>query len=68
MNSVHPDGVDWVETRQWLTIRPTERNVPTEILHGSAGFDSAHHIAFGQMLVFEAHLGLRKNAYPIQAS
>jgi len=68
MNSVHSDGIDWMEIRQWLTIRPTERNVPAEVLDGTAGFDSSHHIAFAQMLVFEAHVGLRKNAYLIQAT
>src|SRR6266481_6066331 len=68
MNSVDSDGIDWMEIRQWLAIWPTERNVPSEGLHGTAGFDPSHHIAFGQMLVFEAHLGLRIYAYFIQAS
>jgi hypothetical protein len=36
MNSVHSDGIDWMEIRQWLAIRPTERNVPAEILYGTA--------------------------------
>jgi len=57
-----------MEIGQWLAIRPAERNVPSEVLHSTAGFDPSHHIAFGQMLVFEAHLGLRKYAYFIQAS
>jgi hypothetical protein len=62
MNSVHSDGIDRMEIRQWLALQPTERNVPPEVLHRTAGFDASHHIAFGPMLVFEAHLGLRKNA------
>ena len=36
MNSVHSDGIDWMEIWQWLAIRPTECHVPTEVLHGSA--------------------------------
>jgi len=67
MNSVYSDGIDWMEIRQWLTIRPTERNVPAEVLHGTAGFDPSHNITFSYMLVFETHVGLHRNAYLIQA-
>jgi hypothetical protein len=52
-----------MEIRQWPTIRPAERNVAAEVLHGTARLDSSHDITFGQMLVFEAHLGLREYAY-----
>jgi hypothetical protein len=36
MNSVHSDGIDWMQIRQWLTFRPTECHVPTEVLHSTA--------------------------------
>jgi hypothetical protein len=68
MNSIHSDGVDWMQIRQRLTFRPTERNVPAKVLDGAARFDSSHHISFGHMLVFETHPGLRKNAYLVQPS
>ena len=68
MDSVHSDGVDWMEIGQWLARQPAERNVAAEILHGTAGFDPSHNIAFRQMLVFEAHLGLRENAGLSQTS
>jgi hypothetical protein len=68
MNSVHPDGIDWMEVRQWLTIRPTEGNVSADLLHGTAGFDSSHDIPSRQVLVFEAHARLSKDSYLIQAA
>jgi hypothetical protein len=68
MNSVHSDGIDWMEIWQWLAIRPAERNVPAEFLHGSAGFDPSHYIAFAEMLVFETDLGLCKYSYFLQTS
>jgi len=68
MNSVHPDGVDWMEIRQWLTIRPTEGNVSADLLHGAAGFDSSHDIPSRHVLVSEAHARLSKDSYLIQAA
>src|SRR6266853_6686199 len=68
MNSVHPDGVDWMEVGQWLTVWPTEGNVSADVLHGSAGFDSSHDIPSSQVLVFEAHARLSKDSYLIQAA
>ena len=53
---------------QWLTIRPTEGNVSTDILHGAAGFDSSHDISSRQVLVFETHARLSKDSYLIQAA
>jgi hypothetical protein len=68
MNSVHPDGIDWMEVRQWLTIRPTESNVSADLLHGTAGFDSSYDIPSRQVLVFEAYTRLSKDSYLIQAA
>jgi hypothetical protein len=68
MNSVHPDGIDWMEVRQWLTIRPTEGNVSADLLHGTAGFDSSHDIPSRKVLVFEAHARLSKYSHLIQAA
>jgi len=45
----------------------TERSVPDAESSRPLIYPSDH-IAFGQMLAFEAHLGLRKYAYFIQAS
>jgi hypothetical protein len=68
MNSVHADGIDWMEVRQWLTIRPTEGNVSADLLHGAARFDSSHDIPSRQVLVFETHVRLGKDSYLIQAA
>src|SRR6267378_4985736 len=68
MNSVDPDGIDWMEVGQWLTVWPTEGNVSADVLHGSAGFDSSHDIPSSQVLVFEAHGRLSKDSYLIQAA
>jgi hypothetical protein len=68
MNSVHADGIDWMEVRQWLTIRPTEGNVSADLLHGAARFDSSHDIPSRQVLVFETHARLSKDSYLIQAA
>jgi hypothetical protein len=66
MDSVHSDGIDWMEVRQWLTIRRTEGNVSADLLHCTAGFDSSHDIPSCQMLVFETHARLSKDSYLIQ--
>jgi hypothetical protein len=68
VNSVHPDGIDWMEVGQWLTIRPTEGNVSADLLHCAAGFDSSHDIPSRQVLVFETHARLSKDSYLIQSA
>jgi len=68
MNSVDPDGIDWMEVGQWLAIRPTEGNVSADLLHCAAGFDSSHDIPSCQMLVFETHAWLSKDSYLIQSA
>jgi hypothetical protein len=67
MNSVHPDGIDWMEVGQWLAIRPTEGNVSADLLHCAAGFDSSYDIPSRQVLVFETHARLSEDSYLIQA-
>jgi hypothetical protein len=68
MNSVDPDGIDWMEVGQWLAIQPTEGNVSADLLHCAARFDSSHDIPSCQMLVFETHARLSKDSYLIQAA
>jgi hypothetical protein len=68
VHSIHADGIDWMQIRQWLTFRPTECHVPTEVLHSTARFDSAYDISSRQMLVLKAYVGLRGNSYFVQAA
>src|SRR5260370_42285633 len=57
-----------MEVGQCLSVWPTESNVPADLLHGSAGFDSSHDIPSRQMLVLEAYGRLSKDSYLIQAA
>lgn len=67
MDSVHSDGVDRMEIRQWLASRTAERHVPAKILYRAARFYSSHDVPSRQMLVFQSHTGLNKDSQRIQA-
>lgn len=68
MNSVYADGINWMEVRQVLTIRRTERSVSAKLLYGTTGFDASHDVPFHQRLVLEADLGLHEDSHVVQAA
>src|SRR5215472_17720314 len=62
VQTVHSNGLDWVQILQWFAVFTSESNVATNISCRTARFESTDHITLRQLLMFDTEQGVSVDA------